>query len=63
MLLKLLAAKEAYLKNEEGATAIEYGLIAGAVAVVIVAGLVVMGPAIQDMFTGIGETLNENNPG
>lgn len=63
MLLKLLAAKEAYLNNEEGATAIEYGLIAGAVAVVIVAGLVVMGPAIQDMFTGIGETLNENNPG
>ena len=27
-MLKLLALKDAYLKNEDGATAIEYGLIA-----------------------------------
>ena len=33
----------ACLRDEEGATAIEYGLIAGLVAVVIIAGLTLLG--------------------
>ena len=45
-------------KNEEsGATAIEYGLIAGLVSVVIVTALVLLGPALQGVFTTITDAL------
>jgi pilus assembly protein Flp/PilA len=43
----------ACLRNEEGATAIEYGLIAGIVAVIIVAAVGLFGDAITDTFTYI----------
>ena len=45
-------------KNEEsGATAIEYGLIAGLVSVVIVTALVLLGPKLTGVFTAITEAL------
>lgn len=50
MLTKLLAWKEAYLKNEDGATAIEYGLIAGGIAVAIVAVVFLVGDDLLAMF-------------
>ena len=46
-----------FAKDESGATAIEYGLIAALVAVVIIAGLTVLGPQLRDTFTGIGNVL------
>ena len=36
-MLKLLALKDAYIKNEDGATAIEYGLIAAGISLAIAA--------------------------
>jgi pilus assembly protein Flp/PilA len=48
-----------FLKDESGATAIEYGLIAALVAVVIVSGLQVLGPALDTAFTTIGETVDD----
>ena len=37
-------------KDEEGVTAIEYGLIAGAIAVAIIAVLLALGGDIEDLF-------------
>ena len=45
------------LKDESGATAIEYGLIAALVSVVIIAGLNALGPSLRDTFCGISADL------
>ncbi|PZX13115.1 pilus assembly protein Flp/PilA [Palleronia aestuarii] len=53
----------ARFKNDEsGATAIEYGLIAGLVSIVIIAGLQLAGPALNRIFLAVGNTLNDNAP-
>lgn len=52
-----------FLKNESGATAIEYGLIAGLVAVVIIAAVTTVGEQLKTTFTTIGTKLtNVNTP-
>ncbi len=40
-----------FLKNESGATAIEYGLIAALIAVVIIGGLSTLGSNLESKFT------------
>ena len=54
-MLKLLAMKDAYLRNEEGATAIEYGLMAAAIALGIVALVFVLGDRIEAAFQGVDD--------
>lgn len=44
------------LRSEDG-NAAEYGLIIAGVAVVIIAGLVVLGPAIRDLFIDVAGDL------
>jgi pilus assembly protein Flp/PilA len=44
-------------KNENGATAIEYGLIAALIAVVIVASLSAVGTSVTSVFTTVGSKL------
>lgn len=56
---KLFAWKEAYLKNEEGATAIEYGLIAAGIALAIVAAAFAMGDELKGMFFDMSDSLAE----
>ena len=46
-----------FLKDEEGATAIEYGLLAALIAVVIIAGATVLGENLNALFTAIAEEL------
>ena len=46
-----------FLKDESGATAIEYGLIAALISVVIVTALTTIGTNLNTAFTGIGTTL------
>lgn len=41
------------LRDEEGATAIEYGLIAGLIAVVIIAAVTLLGTEVSAVFTSI----------
>lgn len=41
------------LRNEDGATAIEYGLIAGLIAVVIIAAVTLLGTDIGAVFTSL----------
>jgi pilus assembly protein Flp/PilA len=47
-----------FLKNESGATAIEYGLIAAGIAVVIVAVVQSLGSKLNATFTSVQNALN-----
>ncbi|WP_322009470.1 Flp family type IVb pilin [Paraburkholderia sp. J12] len=42
-----------FIKSEDGVTALEYGLIAGLVALMIVAGLTNIGTSLQTTFSKI----------
>lgn len=46
-----------FAADESGATAIEYGLIAALVAVVIIGGLALISPALEATFCQIGNAL------
>lgn len=46
-----------FIKDESGATAIEYGLIAGLISVVIVGTLTLMGPKLDGVFKKIENAL------
>lgn len=59
MLLKLLAKKEAFIRSEDGATAIEYGLIAAGIAVAISAAVFAFGDSLTDLFKDMGESLSK----
>lgn len=50
MINKLFAWKEAYLNDEDGATAIEYGLIAAGIAVAIAAVVGLLGDELAGAF-------------
>jgi pilus assembly protein Flp/PilA len=45
-------------KNEDGATAIEYGLIAGLISVVIITTITMVGSQLGSVFNYIGSTLD-----
>lgn len=42
-----------FVKDESGATAIEYGLIAGLISIAIIGGLLAIGPLLSDTFEAI----------
>jgi pilus assembly protein Flp/PilA len=46
-----------FLKDEEGVTAIEYGLIAALIAVIIIGALTTIGTNLLGKFTTIGTAL------
>lgn len=46
-----------FLKEEDGATAIEYGLIAGLIAVAIIVALTTLGGNLSTMFNDIATKL------
>lgn len=48
-----------FLNDEEGATAIEYGLIAGLISVAIVAILTTLGEDLTNIFTKISEEIQK----
>ena len=48
----------AFVNEEEGASAIEYGLLVGLIALAIVAGATALGSAINTMFTNAAGSLN-----
>lgn len=47
-----------FLTREEGASAVEYGLIVGLIAVVIVGVLITSGQSLLDLFTKISGALS-----
>ena len=46
-----------FLKNEDGATAIEYGLIAALVGVVIITGATTLGTKLNTTFEAVAASL------
>ncbi len=46
-----------FLRNESGATAIEYGLIAALIAVVIIGAVQVVGTGLQATFSTVGASV------
>jgi pilus assembly protein Flp/PilA len=46
------------IKNEKGATAIEYGLIAALIAVAAIAAMTSVGSALNTTFTNVSTSLN-----
>ncbi|MBP1887934.1 Flp family type IVb pilin [Sinorhizobium mexicanum] len=45
------------MKDESGATAIEYGLIAALISVALIAGATSLGTSLNTTFTGLGTKL------
>lgn len=60
MIMNKLFAR--FLKDESGATAIEYGLIAALISVGIIAGATALGSSVNSTFTNVSDTMN-NAPG
>jgi pilus assembly protein Flp/PilA len=52
-----LNASRRFLRDEEGVTAIEYGLIAALIAVVIIASVQLVGGGLVNVFTEISDAL------
>lgn len=52
--MKLLAR---FVKNESGATAIEYGLIASLISVVIISGASALGTSLDATFDGLAGSM------
>ena len=50
-----------FLKDESGATAIEYGLIVALIAVVIIAAVTAIGGTLNETFNTIDTELSEAN--
>ncbi len=56
-MIKLLAMTQAYMKNEDGATAIEYGLIAAGISLAIAAVVFTFGEDLVALFDNMEGTL------
>ena len=55
---KFLSATRRFLRDEEGVTAIEYGMIAALVAVFLIASLVVLGGGLDGLFRKVAACLD-----
>jgi len=53
-----VAIKSRLVRDEEGATAVEYGLIVGLIAVAIIAAVIAMSGALSGLFNDIAGDLN-----
>jgi pilus assembly protein Flp/PilA len=46
-----------FINDEEGASAVEYGLLVGLIAVAIIAAVTALGTSLSGMFNGISTTI------
>jgi pilus assembly protein Flp/PilA len=51
-----------FIREETGATAIEYGLIAALIAVAIIVALTAVGTSLSSLFTGVSTTIDAASP-
>lgn len=51
-----------FRKSEDGATAIEYGLIAALVAIALITALNTLGTNLSGLLGGVSDTLEANTP-
>ena len=60
---KFMQGINRFIRDEEGVTAIEYGLIAALIAVVIIASVKIVGTQLDATFSTIGTELTTANGG
>jgi pilus assembly protein Flp/PilA len=60
---KLLNFKKALWKNDSGATAIEYGLLAALIAVVIIAAVATLGRTLNSTFESVNTEITAEGGG
>ena len=56
-MVAFIAGVKDRLSSEKGATATEYGLLVGLIALIIVGGVGIFGNALNTFFTGLGGTV------
>src|SRR5438034_530371 len=59
--MKLVQFVQSFIREEDGAAAIEYGLIAALIAVAIIAGSSLLGTSLNDLFTRLGNCMATPN--
>jgi pilus assembly protein Flp/PilA len=52
--MQIIQSIQSFLRDEDGAAAIEYGLIAALIAVAIIAGAAALGTNLDSLFTKLG---------
>lgn len=57
MVAYIAGVKNRLTGEEKGATMVEYGLMVALIAIIVIAGLLVLGPAIRDLFIGVAGNL------
>ena len=57
-MIKFIAKVQGFLASDDGATAIEYGLIAAGIALAIVAAVFAFGSDLNAVFGTLGTTMN-----
>ena len=60
---KYLQGATAFIQDEEGASAVEYALLVGLIAVVIIAGVTLLGTKINTLFTNVAGALPDGGGG
>ena len=56
-MFSLVAVAQTRIREEKGATAVEYGLLVGLIAVAIIATVGILGGQLNDLFTTITDAL------
>jgi pilus assembly protein Flp/PilA len=57
LMKKIIVATKTFIADEQGVTAIEYGLIAALIGLAMAAGATTLGSDLSSMFTGIANKL------
>jgi pilus assembly protein Flp/PilA len=47
-------------ESQRGASAVEYAILIGLIAIVVIAGVLLLGPIIAQTFTDVSDTLDDN---
>lgn len=57
-MIKLIAKIQSYIQSEDGATAIEYGLIAGGISLAIVTATFAFGGSLSNIFSTMATSMS-----
>ena len=55
--MKFIQSVQSFVREEDGAAAIEYGLIAALIAVAIIVGATLLGTSLDGLFTRLGNCM------
>lgn len=53
----IAGVKDRFNREEKGATMVEYGIMVAFIAVLVMAAVIILGPQIAALFTGVSDAL------